>query len=123
MNRLPIYFLVIVILVFIVGCMSLTPKQFVETFPTMTQSKYYGSVEANDAISNGECKLLIKDRKYTAPIGLTARGDAQNGATGVDEWVKTDKGNSYAINNFEWISVGDQGNTQLIVYFNTMFCN
>lgn len=107
----------------IAGCAtSMTPGQFNERFPRTTSSKFYDKISSNEAISAGECKLLVENRKYTSPIGLTLHGDVKNGGVGVDEWVKVDKGNSYTVNNFEWISVGDQGATQLIVYFNTLLC-
>lgn len=105
------------------GCAtSMAPSQFNESFPQATNSKFYSKTSSNEAISNGECKLLVENRKYTSPIGLTLSGDIKNGAVGVDEWVKEDKGNSYAVNNFEWISVGNDSSTQLIIYFNTLLC-
>jgi len=107
----------------ILGCAtSMTPVQFNEAFPKSTDSHFYNKNNAKEEISKGNCELLVENRKYTAPIGLTLHSDLSNGARGVDEWVKDDGGNAYAINNFEWISVGDQGATQLIVYFDTMKC-
>ena len=107
----------------LVGCAtSMTPNQFNDRFPKETASKYYDRASANDAINSGKCKLLVSGRKYTSPIGFTVTGDVENGAEGVDQWVKVDNGNAYAINNFEWISIGNQGKTQLIIYFDTMLC-
>lgn len=106
-----------------IGCAtSMKPIQFLEKFPNSTNSIFFDRLGANEAISKGQCKLLVKGRKYVSPIGLTVDGDLQNGAAGVDEWVQADNGNAYALNSFEWISVGDQGTTQLIVYFDTMSC-
>jgi len=106
------------------GCAtSMTPSQFLEEFPSTTNSTYFDQPSANKAISNGRCELLIESRKYVSPIGFTVEGDMEYGATGVDEWVQADNGNAYALDNFEWISVGDQGATQLIIYFDTMLCN
>ncbi len=107
------------------GCAtSMTPSQFTESFPKATTSAYYSKASQSEAISNGKCRLLAEGRKYTAPIGFTAEGDLKNGARGVDEWVKADKGNAYTINNFEWITVpaGQYSATQLIVYFDTLAC-
>lgn len=101
---------------------SMTPSQFNAEFPKATSSKFYDRKSSREAISREECKLLSEGRKYTSPIGLTVHGDLENGALGVDEWVKADGGNAYALNNFEWISVGDRGATQLVVYFDTMLC-
>jgi len=101
---------------------SMTPSQFNENLPKATSSKFYDKKSSSEAISKGECKLLVQGRKYTSPIGLTVHGDMKNGALGIDEWVRADSGNAYSINNFEWISVGDRDATQLIVYFDTMFC-
>lgn len=69
-----------------------------------------------------KCKLLVEGRKYIAPIGFTIGNDMQHAAKGIDEWVKADGGNSYILNNYEWISVGNDGATQLIVYFDTLLC-
>lgn len=109
----------------VVGCAtSMTPSQFGVSFPKATSSKYYDKKASMDAISNGECKLLVENRKYTAPIGMTVNGDVANGAIGVDEWVKTDRGNAYTLKNYEWITipVSNSTATQLIVYFDTLLC-
>jgi len=122
-NRAHIGIVVFTSVFMIVSCAtSMTPSQFLEKFPTSTSSKFYDRPSANETISNGECRLLVNGRKYTSPIGFTVDGDLRNGAAGVDEWVRADSGNAYILNNFEWISVGDQGITQLIVYFDTLLC-
>jgi len=107
----------------IISCAtSMMPSQFLTKFPNSTSSDFYDRQSASEAISIGKCKLLVEGRKYTSPIGLTVDDDLQNGAAGVDEWVRADGGNAYILNNFEWISVGDQGITQLLIYFDTMLC-
>jgi hypothetical protein len=100
----------------------MTPGQFMEKFPNSTMHSFYDRARASEAVRDGSCKLQVAGRKYIAPIGLTVEGDLQNGAAGVDEWVRIDGGNAYVLNSFEWISVGDQGATQLIVYFDSMLC-
>jgi hypothetical protein len=105
------------------GCAtSMTPSQFNEALPKATKSQFYGRVAANEAVTSGKCQILVGGRKYTSPIGLTVQEDLKNGAVGIDEWVKADGGNAYSVANFEWISVGDQGATQLVVHFDTMSC-
>lgn len=107
----------------IVGCAtSMTPSEFTEAFPKSTKSRFYDRALANEAIRNGSCKLQVAGRKYTAPIGFALVDDVRYGAIGVDEWVRLDGGNAYVLNNFEWISIGDKGATQLLVYFDTMLC-
>jgi hypothetical protein len=107
----------------IAGCAtSMTPSQFNSEFPKATSSKFYDRKSSREAISKRDCKLLFEGRKYTSPIGLSVHGDVENGALGVDEWVKADGGNAYALTNFEWISVGRGGATQLVLYFDTMLC-
>ncbi|WP_156404599.1 hypothetical protein [Curvibacter sp. PAE-UM] len=109
--------------VFTAGCAtSMTPNQFNESLPKTTSSKFYDRIPAAEAISKGQCRLLVSNRKYTAPIGFTVTGDLENGAQGIDEWVKSDGGNAYSVANFEWISVGDKGTTQLILLFDTLQC-
>jgi hypothetical protein len=109
--------------ILIVGCAtSMTPSEFNNRFPKATTAKYFDRTVASGAIESGKCRLLVSGRKYTSPIGLTVVGDVENGAEGVDQWVEADQGNAYRIINFEWISVGDRGVTQLIIYFDTMLC-
>lgn len=43
-------------------------------------------------------------------------------ALGIDEWVKADGGNAYAVSTFEWVVIGDSGATQLIIVFDTLHC-
>jgi hypothetical protein len=100
----------------------MTPREFNSDFPKATSSRFYDRKAAQEAIAEHTCKLLFGGRRYIAPIGLTVQGDVENGARGVDEWVKVDGGNAYALTNFDWISVGDQGATQLVLYFDTMLC-
>ena len=117
---------VLFILLLLTGCStSMTPSQFAESFPQSTTTKFYEKPAATSAVSEGECNVIVENRKYVAPIGLTVHGDVKNGAIGVDEWVKTDRGNSYTINNYEWISVPapDGYATQLVVYFDTLMCD
>lgn len=108
---------------FVAGCAtSMTPRQFNENLPKATSARFYDRISATNAIADGQCKLLVGGRKYTAPIGLTVSDDLKNAALGIDEWVNEDGGNAYAVANFEWISVGNEGATQLIIYFDTMRC-
>lgn len=123
MNRVSLGIVLSASVFTIISCAtSMTPRQFLESFPKSTNSEYYDRTSADKAVYNGKCKLLVAERKYTSPIGFTVGGDVKYAAEGVDEWIKSDSGNAYALNNFEWISVGDQGATQLLVYFDTMLC-
>lgn len=105
------------------GCAtSMTPSQFNERLPAATRARFYDMGAATNAIAAGECSLLVAGRKYTCPIGLTVSVDLKGGARGVDEWVTADGGNAYAVGNFEWVTVGDSGATQLTIYFDTLRC-
>jgi len=44
------------------------------------------------------------------------------GAKGIDEWVKLDGGNAYVLTNYKWVTVGNQGATQLYLEFDTLKC-
>lgn len=101
---------------------SMSPALFMQEFPEATNSKHIDKAALKNEIETGNCTVIAENRKYVAPIGFTVQGDVNNGAKGVDEWVTTDKGNAYAIDNFEWVSVGDQGTTQLIIHFDTLSC-
>ena len=109
-------------LIVLFGCVSLTPSKFLDKFPNLTNSDFYDRRSGNEVISNGTCKLLVEGRKYVAPIGFTVNNDMKNGARGIDEWVQADGGNAYILNSFEWVNVGDDGATQLLIYFDTLLC-
>lgn len=110
-------------LILLAGCASsMTPSQFNQQMPQKTQAKFYDHSSVDIALSSGHCKLLHEKRKYTAPIAFTVQGDLKNGALGIDQWVREDGGNAYSIDNYEWVSVGNDGDTQLAVYFNTLIC-
>jgi len=106
-----------------VGCAtSMTPQQFNEALPKITKSRFYGRTAANEAVSASQCRLLVADRKYTSPIGATVNGDLSGAARGIDEWVTADGGNAYSVGDFAWVTVGDMGETQLTVRFDTLAC-
>ncbi len=56
-------------------------------------------------------------------MGFSANADLTNGAEGIDEWVQVDGGNAFILSNYEWVEVGDDGNTQLMLYFDTLLCD
>lgn len=102
---------------------SMTPTEVNETLPTLTKSTFISQVKAEEAIKSNRCKLLVKGRKYNAPIALSVKGDLRNGAKGIDEWVESDGGNSYSLVNYEWVTVDHMGSTQLQIKFDTMLCD
>ncbi len=111
------------VVVALVGCAtSMTPRQFNDALPEMTESRFLGRTAANEAVSANQCQLLVADRKYTSPIGLTVSGDLKGAGLGIDEWVKVDGGNAYSIADFAWTSIGEMGTTQLTVHFDTLLC-
>ena len=107
----------------LIGCAtSMSPSQFNEALPKATKSRFLGRTAANDAVSAGQCRVLVADRKYTAPIGLTLNGEVKGAARGIDEWVAADSGNAYSVGDFTWATVTDFGDTQLTVRFDTLMC-
>ena len=107
----------------IVGCATnMTPSEFNESLPKATGAQFYDRVSLGPAIAEGQRRLLVADRKYTAPVGMTVSGDVENAALGIDEWVNADGGNAYSLANYEWIHLPDEDGTQLIVYFDTLRC-
>lgn len=110
-------------LVFLTSCTSsMTPSQVNNTLPTLTESMYYNQTQASAATKNNTCKILVKGRAYAAPIGFTVKNDLKNAAKGIDEWVELDGGNAYVLVNYKWLTVNDDGATQLYIDFNTMKC-
>ena len=110
-------------IIFLSSCAtSMTPTQVSNTLPTLTNSKYYNQTEANEAQNGNKCRLLVRGRNYVAPMGFTVKDDLKNGAKGIDEWVKMDGGNAYVLINYKWLTVDQDGSTQLHVDFDTMKC-
>lgn len=100
---------------------SMSPIKLHNTLPNLTKSKFISPSQVESSIAKG-CKYLVKGRRYTAPIGLTTKGDLKNGARGIDEWVQLDGGNAYVLTNYNWHTVDDLGSTQLQVEFDTVLC-
>ena len=116
------YTLLILFILFLSSCSSLTPLEVNNTLPTYTKSMFYTPKQATEKQKSDKCKLLIKGRNYVAPIGFAPKNDLKNAAKGIDEWVELDGGNAYVLINFKWVTVGDDGSTQLHIDFDTMQC-
>lgn len=101
---------------------SMTPMQVNSTLPTLTKAKYISQAQADENVKNGTCKYLVKNRTYAAPMGLSTKEDLKYGAKGIDEWVKLDGGNAYVLKNYKWVTVDQNGSTQLTIDFDTMIC-
>lgn len=101
---------------------SMTPSEVNNNLPNLTKSKMLSPKQAEEDITSGKCVLLVNDRGYVAPIGLTTMDDLKKGARGIDEWVKIDGGNAYRLSNYEWVVVDNKGATQLRLKFNTLLC-
>ena len=116
------YLVLVTATIALAGCATaMTPEQFMEKFPEATKTEFYSRVHAQEALTNNKCKLLVAERSYAAPQGSTLDGELNDGARGVDEWVRLDGGNAYKLVNFEWVGGGYSG-SQLIIYFDTMLC-
>lgn len=108
---------------FFVSCAtSMLPTKVNSTLPTLTKSKFFTPSQAEEAIKTNGCRYLMKGRNYTAPMGLTVKGDLKHGANGIDEWVELDGGNAYVLINYKWVTVDHNGSTQLHIEFDTMIC-
>ncbi len=101
---------------------SMSPIKVNRTLPELTKSKLISQTEAEKATKTNRCRYLVRGRTYVAPIGLTTKNDLKNGAKGIDEWVKLDGGNAYVLRNYKWVTVDDNGSTQLHIEFDTMLC-
>ena|SRR6187401_413917 len=115
--------LFICVVMFFASCAtSMTPMQVNSTLPTLTKSKFISQAQADEAVKESNCKYLVKGRNYTAPMGISVKEDLRYGAKGIDEWVKLDGGNAYVLVSYNWLTIGENGSTQLYVVFDTMFC-
>ncbi len=101
---------------------SITPAKVNGKLPSLTKSKYLSLQQADDNVKNNKCKYLVKNRTYTAPLGLTAQNDLKYEAKGIDEWVKLDGGNAYVLKNYRWVIIDQLGSAQLHIDFDTMVC-
>jgi len=100
----------------------MTPIEVSNTLPTLTKSRFFNQTKATEAQNNNKCKLLVKGRSYVAPIGFSVKDDLKNGAKGIDEWVEMDRGNAFVLINYKWMTVDQNGSTQLHIDFDTMLC-
>ncbi len=116
------YTLLMIFILVLSSCASLTPVEVNNTLPTYTKSMFFTPKQAAEKEKNNKCKFLVKGRSYAAPIGLTSKNDLKNAAKGIDEWVELDGGNAYVLINYKWVTVGDDGSTQLYIDFDTMQC-
>ena len=114
--------LIMIFILLLSSCASMTPIEVNNTLPTYTKSIFLTPRQATEKQKNNMCKLLVKGRTYAAPIGFTLKNDLRNAAKGIDEWVEMDGGNAYVLINYKWVTVGDDGSTQLYVDFDTMLC-
>lgn len=110
------------IIAFFTSCSSMTPIEVNNTLPNLTKSTFLTQLQADEASQTNKCKVLSKNRTYVAPIGFSAKDDLKNGARGIDEWVALDGGNAYVLKNFKWITVDQNGSTQLHLDFDTLKC-
>ncbi len=111
--------LIIGILLFMTSCStSMTPIEVNNTLPTLTKSKFISKTNLDET----KCKYLVKGRNYVAPIGFSVKDDLKYGAQGIDEWVKLDGGNAYILTNYKWVTVDQNGATQLHIEFDTLKC-
>ena len=109
------------VILFLASCVtSMTPIEVNNMLPTLTKSKFISQVQAEELVKTDKCKYLIKNRTYVAPVGLSPREDLKNSAKGIDEWVKLDGGNAYVLKNYKWITVNENGATQLHIEFDTL---
>jgi hypothetical protein len=100
---------------------SMSPIEINNKLPNLTKSKFISQSQAEEMTNSNDCKYLVKNRSYAAPIGLTKTNDLNNAARGIDEWVQLDEGNAYVLKNYKWVIVTDD-TTQLHVEFDTLLC-
>ena len=107
----------------IISCStSMTPIEVSNNLPNLTKSIYIPQNQSSIFIDTNKCKVLNTGRNYVAPIGISVKDDLRNRAKGIDEWVKLDGGNAYLLKNFRWVTVNNNGATQLDLDFDTYSC-
>lgn len=123
MNRLIKVNLIIGVILLLTACAtSMTPIEVNNNLPSLTKSNFISQSQMEGLIESNNCKYVVKGRSYVAPAGLTTKGDLKNGAEGIDEWVQIDGGNSYVLKSYKWVTVNNDGDTQLHLEFDTVLC-
>jgi hypothetical protein len=118
-------YLIVVAMFFLTSCAvfrtSVTPEEVAGILPIMTDARFMTVAQAEDAVQAGTARYLTR-REYVVPVGLTVKNELERGAKGIDEWVKLDGGNAYVLVNYKWITVDNEGSTQLHLEFDTRLC-
>ncbi|MBV1887899.1 MAG: hypothetical protein KUG51_01275 [Urechidicola sp.] len=114
--------IIIGLILALTSCSSMTPLQVSNNLPTLTKTKFISKSQAEEYLNSNRCKYLVKGRNYVVPIGFLPKHDLKNGAIGIDEWVELDGGNAYVLVNYKWVTVDNEGSTQLHLDFDTLLC-
>ena len=119
--------LIIGVSLFLTSCAffakSMKPDQVDSTLPGFSVAKYMSAAQAEELVRENKGKYLVRGRLYIAPMSYTVKHELKLGARGIDEWVKQDGGNAYALVNYKWVKIDDSsGKTQLYLEFDTMLC-
>ena len=70
---------------------------------TYTKSRFIYESQVENLKASHKGFLLVKGRKYIAPVGMTAKDDLKNAAKGIDKWVALDGGNAYVLKDYRWV--------------------
>ncbi len=113
--------LLVFVLSFVISCgVSMLPTEINALLSKSTVAKSITKSQVDQDLLTNKCKLLVKGRSYNAPPGFSVAADIKNAAIGIDDWVKIDGGNSYAVVTYKWIPIDQNGGTQLYVEFDTL---
>ncbi len=113
--------LLVFVLSFVISCgVSLLPSEVTTLLSKSTVAKSISKAQVEEDLQTNKCKLLVKGRSYNSRSGFTAAADIKNAAIGIDDWVKIDGENSYAVITYKWIPIDENGGTQLYVEFDTL---
>lgn len=123
MNRLIKVNLIAGVILLLTSCATtMTPLEVNNNLPSLTKSNFISESQMEELIESNDCKYLVKGRNYVVPVGLTRKGDLKKGAEGIDEWVEIDGGNAYVLKSYKWVTVNNDGDTQLHLEFDTVLC-
>jgi hypothetical protein len=96
---------------------------FYSSFPVLSQSTYLNFLEATIKVANDFCVLLEPHRIFGA-MGRTLEEDMQNTARILDGEIFNAGGNSYVIDAFSWVDVGNATNdTVLTLNIRSLLCS
>ncbi len=115
--------LVFVVVVFLVGCTTLSPSMGPGDFFQTLETKHprLTAAQAAEDVNNGSCEKLHATF-VVAQVAPTVYGDVENAAKDIDAVLTEMNATSYAVDSFVWLKLENRYANQLRVDFSPLRC-